>query len=367
MPRRFTLICLVVAALSPTRPAWAHNRTTTVQQIAVDHDGVTWNLKVRAIDLLAPLGLDEKGAPAAIRDRLAQAARFVEGGVAVRAGTHACAPSSAPPVFEPTTEPTVAFAVRFDCGEFHGPRTLTYSLFFDLDPLHRGLAQIQTENQPRSLIFRHAEREVALTTTAPAWQQFADYLLLGIEHIFTGYDHLAFLAALILGATHRRTVVAEFERPSASRDVLRDTIKIVTGFTVAHSLTLAWAALRPGVVPTFWVEPVIALSVVFVAIENLRVRAPRRRWVPASLFGLVHGFGFASVLQEVGLPPGGLVRALFAFNLGVELGQLAVAAAVLPLLLLGARVDSRRYERWVLRGGSIALAVAGAAWFLSRI
>ncbi len=158
---------------------------------------------------------------------------------------------------------------------------------------------------------------------AAAWR----FLRLGVEHIFTGYDHLAFLLALLL-------LGGKF----------LDLVKIVTSFTIAHSLTLALAALGIVHPPTRWVEALIAASIVAVAGENLwalrggqggsaRVAsALRHRWRVTFVFGLVHGFGFASALQELGLPRSALVAGLVSFNLGVELGQLTVVALAFPVL-----------------------------------
>ena len=142
------------------------------------------------------------------------------------------------------------------------------------------------------------------------------YLLTGIEHIFLGYDHVAFLVAIVLWA---RRVWPVF--------------KIVTAFTVAHSITLSLAALNVVVLPSSFVEPAIAASIIFVAAENFFSRNVDGRWMVTFAFGLIHGFGFASALQEFGLPPTAVVPALAAFNIGVEIGQLAIVSVVVPVLV----------------------------------
>jgi hypothetical protein len=143
------------------------------------------------------------------------------------------------------------------------------------------------------------------------------YLHQGIEHILLGYDHLLFVVALILpGGT------------------ILSLLGIVTAFTIAHSITLALSVLGVVTLPGWIVEPVIAFSIAYVAFENLRMRrALSRRWGVSFIFGLVHGFGFAGALAEVGLPSAGLASALIGFNLGVEAGQALVVAIVLPLLI----------------------------------
>ena len=136
---------------------------------------------------------------------------------------------------------------------------------------------------------------------------------------------------------------------------------------MARSITLATQVLRPGTVPTRWVEPAIAFSVAVVALENLLPRPPRARWALVFAFGLVHGLGFASALREIGLPRHGLVLALVSFNAGVELGQLLVVGLALPLLVAAARRNAARYERWGLRAASALLAAAALVAFLSRL
>jgi hypothetical protein len=178
-----------------------------------------------------------------------------------------------------------------------------------------------------------------------------DYLVLGIEHIFTGYDHLAFLFGLL--------AVAGFDK---LRSGLRYVLGVVTAFTVAHSLTLISAGLGWFRLPSSYVEPAIALSIAYVAVENLLVAQPRHRWLETFGFGLVHGFGFASVLRDIGLPPRGLVLSLLSFNVGVEAGQLAVVSLVAPALYLFAHWGEKNLRAFL---GVMALAAAAIA-LLSR-
>ena len=181
------------------------------------------------------------------------------------------------------------------------------------------------------------------------------FFALGVEHILTGYDHLLFLAALLL-------VCATF----------REAAVVITCFTVAHSVTLALAALDVVRLPSRAVEAVIAASIVYVAMENvLRFGKDRQRlaWRAGVTFafGLVHGMGFASVLRELGLAstPGGVVVPLLKFNLGVEAGQLAVAAIVFPLILV-ARGRPWTEQRMV-PACSVLIALAGAWWLVERV
>ncbi|HEX8190715.1 MAG TPA: HupE/UreJ family protein [Pyrinomonadaceae bacterium] len=177
------------------------------------------------------------------------------------------------------------------------------------------------------------------------------FLKLGIGHILTGYDHLLFLFGLLVACRRFSTAA-----------------KIVTCFTLAHSLTLALAALDVVSPPGRVVEPLIAASIVFVGVENVFRRGePGWRWALTFVLGLVHGFGFAGALREAGLGAGGasLLVPLFSFNLGVELGQVAVAALVLPLLWK--LRDLPAFERHGRVALSAAVALAGAYWFVTRL
>ena len=176
----------------------------------------------------------------------------------------------------------------------------------------------------------------------------ASFFPLGIEHIATGYDHLLFLLALILcGGT------------------LTSLIKIITAFTLAHSITLGIAALGLVSLPSALVESVIALSIAYVAFENLFPRfALSRRWTISFAFGLVHGFGFSSILQETGLPRDNLVWALLNFNLGVETGQLVAVLIAVPALLW---LKKQAFEQHVIRGLSAIVMLVGVGLFAERL
>jgi hydrogenase/urease accessory protein HupE len=185
-------------------------------------------------------------------------------------------------------------------------------------------------------------------TTSSAGAVAVDFLELGVEHILTGADHLAFLLGLLLAARS-----------------LRDMALVVSGFTVAHSITLALAALQLVHVPPSIVEPAIALTIAFVAVENFFDPPVKRRLAITFCLGLIHGFGFAGILEELGLPGGQVALALVSFNLGVEAGQLAVVLPLLPVLLWLRQKEA--WRRQGMRAASSVLALAGAAWFVERV
>jgi HupE / UreJ protein len=177
---------------------------------------------------------------------------------------------------------------------------------------------------------------------------FKDYAALGVEHILLGWDHLLFVLALVLGGGGIGSLFA-----------------VVTAFTVAHSITLALAVLGAVSPPAWIVEPVIALSIVYVAAENVFLkRTASWRWAVGFAFGLVHGFGFAGALLELDLPPAALAGALLSFNLGVEAGQAAVIAAFLPALLW---LRGVAWERRAVTALSAVVLVAGLAFLVERV
>ncbi|MEI7786688.1 MAG: HupE/UreJ family protein, partial [Betaproteobacteria bacterium] len=196
---------------------------------------------------------------------------------------------------------------------------------------------------------------------------FGRYLLEGIWHIWNGIDHICFLLSLLLLAPllAARQPVHRWRGAATAKPVVMDVLAVVTAFTVAHSITLGlsvmkWLEPSPDVI-----EPAIALSVVVAALNNLVGWSALRRWRLAFVFGLVHGFGFANVLLDLGLPASALAAALGGFNVGVEIGQLAIVLVFLPLAWL---MRGTAFYRWVIvTGGSLGIAVAGLVWTLERI
>jgi hydrogenase/urease accessory protein HupE len=180
------------------------------------------------------------------------------------------------------------------------------------------------------------------------WARFRAFFVLGLEHILTGYDHLAFLLGLLL-------VLGP----------VRSLIWAITAFTVAHSLTLSLASLGLAAPSPSIIEPLIAASIVYVGVENWFVRSAVGRWRITFCFGLVHGFGFAGALREVSLPRSELPIALFSFNLGVEAGQLAIVLLILPTLIYA----HRRGFLSTLRTKQLSLGVSalGLVWLVARL
>ena len=258
-------------------------------------------------------------------------------------------------------------AMYFEIALPPSPRLLevTYGLFFEFDPSHRGLMRLQTGGNNISAVFRPAQatQQFDLRNLSPS-QRFFDFIRLGVWHIWTGIDHILFLLALLLPSVLRWQGGA-WEASSSFRATLIAVLKIVTAFTLAHSITLSLAALKIVHLNSRLVETVIALSVAFAAFNNIFALLPDLGWVIAFSFGLIHGFGFANVLSDLGLERGNLAPPLIGFNTGVELGQLAVVALFLPLAF---RLRSLPlYRVGVFKFGSLLILIVAGIWAWQRM
>jgi hydrogenase/urease accessory protein HupE len=243
----------------------------------------------------------------------------------------------------------VALALSYACPGHPQRLDLDARFLGDLARGHRHLATLSAGNDRRDGVAVASRTTLSIGADAPASRSlFAPLVRMGIEHILTGYDHLLFLLALVLIGGPIRSVVGA-----------------ITAFTAAHSITLGLAALGVWAPSPRFVEPCIALSIAYVGIENWFARDARGRWRVTFPFGLVHGFGFAGALREIALSRAEIPTALFAFNLGVEVGQVAVLLIVLPLVLVARKKNV--WERIGMRACTAAIAFAGIVWFVVRL
>jgi hydrogenase/urease accessory protein HupE len=250
----------------------------------------------------------------------------------------------------------VVFRSTFSCRNVTGDIVYRSTVLTATDPGARQIVLIgEGANAPQALLDASNTTVTLSAPAPPLLSTMQRYLVTGIEHIFLGYDHVAFLVAIVLWA--RRLV---------------PVIKIVTAFTIAHSITLSLAALSIVVIPSVVIEPAIAASIVFVATENFFSRHIDGRWRVAFAFGLIHGFGFASALREVGLPTNAVTVALAAFNLGVEIGQVAIVSIVVPALIALDRLTSADRTK-PARAASLVYAISvfigllGSYWLFARL
>ena len=276
--------------------------------------------------------------------------------------------------------------------------TIDYRLMYDLDPYHRGIVTIRAGEKTAGAVLGPMHPTASLTLGKPdRWSEFKSFLVDGIWHIWTGLDHILFLLSLLLPAVlvlrrvngdspdqhsswRARAAMAESTgalmavHPSRSRftwqPVARfwpaclDVIKIVTAFSVSHSITLSLAVLGIVSIPGRLVESGIALSVMLAALNNVYPLVQKRIWVIAFAFGLIHGLGFASALTGLELPAGAMAASLGGFSIGVEIGQEAIVMAFLPLAFLLRR--TRLYRVWLLRFGSALIVLIALGWLVQR-
>jgi HupE / UreJ protein len=370
----WALVAALVAVFSSSS-AWAHKPSDSYLTLRADTatNAVTvrWDIALRDLDYVLQLDRDSNGELSwgEVRQREADITALATARLQLSTDGAPCPWSTTGPLMlDKHSDGTYAvLSLSAQCTNLGDAVQARYSLLFDVDPTHRGLVQwtVPGTDQVQALVFGNTSGEqlLPMKPTGP-WQTLRQYVLDGVWHIWIGYDHILFLLALLLPAV----LVRESGRwaPAARfGGAAKEVLKVVTAFTVAHSITLSLAALGIVSLPSRWVESAIAASVVIAALNNLRAAGDTRRWVMAFVFGLLHGFGFASVLADLGLPQGALVLALVGFNVGVELGQLAIVAVFLPLAF--ALRATRFYRVGVLKLGSLVVAGLAGWWLVQRV
>jgi hypothetical protein len=251
-----------------------------------------------------------------------------------------------------------------DCGMDVRQLSIRYSALDDIDPSHRGLLTLTAGSVVQTAVLGGLDGAAIFSLYAPArWGAFVEYLRAGIWHIWSGIDHLLFLLSLLLPAVLLRRG-DRWEPVPRPWPAFMGILKVVTAFTLAHSMTLSLAALDIVRLPSRLTESVIAASIIVAALNNIFPLVTNSRARIAFAFGLLHGFGFASVLADMGLPSGARLLSLLAFNLGIETGQLAVVLTVMPVVY--ALRSTVFYRRALLPWGSAAVASIALVWFVQR-
>lgn len=370
--KRWLLLLAALALACPGPPAGAHKPSDSylALEVAGAQIDAQWDIALRDLDhaLGIDANQDDEITWGEVRARHADIAAYALARLRLGPEHAPCPARVAEHLIDNHSDGAYA-VLRFTATCAAAPRALAvdYRLFFDLDPQHRGLVRLSHQGATRAGIMS-VERPAQTFTLAglSRWEQFLDYGNEGVWHICTGFDHLLFLLSLLLPAVLLRS-------PSPGRDwvpapnfraAFIDVVKVVTAFTLAHSITLSLAALGAVSLPSRAVESAIALSVVLAALNNIRPLVYERRWVIAFCFGLIHGFGFASVLAGLGLPRDSLLLALVAFNLGVEAGQLVIVGLFLPVAF--ALRATALYRRVVLVFGSALIALTALLWLIQR-
>ena len=260
-------------------------------------------------------------------------------------------------------EPYLSLPFAGHC-EAAGLLKVRSDLFFSEDSGHRTLFDVRTASETAAGFLMVSAREWKQSQAPQPWTTFAAFVVQGIWHVWTGYDHLAFLLSLLLPCA--LTAGLGTWRPAKGlKVVLRDLLRIITAFTVAHSITLGLATLHVVSFRARIIEPMIAATIIIAALLNLFPEAARLRLPLAFSFGLIHGFGFALALSELAPVRGQIVALLAGFNIGVELAQLSVVLLVAPVLVV--LRQSAVYATRLMPAASVAVAAAGFIWLGARL
>ena len=373
--RRAFIVLLWMLSLWVAPFAHAHKASDSYLSLKVDGEKITgqWDIALRDLDLV--LELDRNGDAVIdwgeVRNRHADIAAYALRSLDLKSGGEKpCAVSVNDQLID--THSDGAYAVMklsANCPSAADALTVNYRLLFDVDAQHRGLLKLETaakDGSPQvvSAVFPADNATQTFTlASGSTLSQLSTYIADGVKHIAIGFDHILFLVALLLPAVLTR----EGRRwlPVADiRSAFWSVLKLITAFTIAHSITLSLASFDVVRLPSRLVESLIAASVLVTAIDNIWPFLPRRRWLVAFAFGLIHGFGFASVLADLNLPNSSLLLSLLGFNIGVEVGQLILVAVLVPLAYLSR--SSRAYPRLALQTGSLVIAAVSLGWLLER-
>ncbi len=352
---RCLLLLGLIAGLALLGPfqIQAHTISLTYSEVVIDEHQVRWLLRLPVPELDLLLNLDRN------HDGIVDAAELQEGNHAIdlyisskvmvyHEGQPLPATNTDPKLWTDSQgNPFVEVTRTFSAPDVALTRLrLHCDLLREVVAGHQTLAKITAGGRTVDFVFANGQDDEVRDQSSRG-AAFLQFVRMGILHIFTGYDHIAFLLGVVLIGGSFGTI-----------------LKIVTSFTIAHSITLALAALNIVHLPSRLVESGIALSIMYIALENIFFKKFDRRWMVTFFFGLVHGFGFASALQEVHLTGSMLATALFSFNFGVELGQVCIVALMLPALWY---LKNYKFHDVVVRAVSTTIFLLGTFWFWQRV
>jgi hypothetical protein len=366
---RFASIIAVGAFVALLSPATAHKSSDSYLSLRVENGAITgqWDIAVRDLDYAIGIDTDNNGVITwgELRAHHQAIAAYALSNLTLTADGSVCATRATDHLVDEHSDGAYE-VLRFgvDCSAVPAILSIKYTLLFDFDRQHRGLLRLEEQGRTHTAVFS-PDNEIWRFEghSAALGRQFLDYFQTGVWHIWTGFDHILFLCALLLPA------VLEFrggrwQAAAGFREALLDVVSIVTAFTIAHSITLSLAVLGFITLPSRLIESTIAGSVVIAALNNLYPLIKKRLWIVAFVFGLVHGLGFANVLTDLALPKAALAVSLVSFNLGVETGQLAIVAAFLPVAYILRR--SWLYPHLALGAGSLSIVAVASLWLIER-
>ena len=348
--------------------AFAHKASDSYLYMQQSSDGfqLQWDIALRDLEkyFLFDKNFDGLVDWGEVKEKSYDVESFAKDNLIVKQGSHYCHLNSMPIRIKHYVDGAY-LALSFDSEcDLTGAIDIQYKLFFKQDVQHRGLLRIAKGDDQNNYVFSPNKQKIQYGEKRDSnWKAFTSFVQQGIWHIWIGYDHILFLLSLLLPAVLYLNSRKWFPVDDFKLTVI-DAVKIVTAFTIAHSITLAMVILAGIKFQVSWIESLIALSVILVALNNIYPILIPNRWIMGFVFGLVHGFGFASVLSELDMNTHNLLVSLLGFNIGVEIGQLIIVMAFLPIAY---RLrNSAFYQAGVLKIGSIIIACMGFFWFVER-
>lgn len=350
MARIFSILLLFTMLF--TIPASAHEQSLAATKISFENKRLIFDLmidqksilEINGYDITKETTINEEQLTSAIKDKSFE---YITNGLKIKNNGALMTPE-----LEAVSVPdfsNVNMKLVFSSDQLIDKIDIDYNLWFEnSNGKHKNLATIEQGENTSEFLFASGSKQLSMEAgiELPFSTAMKQFFILGAEHIWFGPDHLLFLIALIL---------------LGGRFI--DILKIVTSFTIAHSVTLILASLEIVSLPGAFVEAVIALSILYMAVENLFVKTATYRWALTFAFGLIHGFGFAGSLAEIQIPHNHFVSSLLVFNLGVEVAQLVVVALLLPVIIYLKRFD---WNIWFVRATTSTIAAFGLNWFVHR-
>ncbi|UJF23501.1 HupE/UreJ family protein [Shewanella sp. OMA3-2] len=361
-------VCVILLAILSSYGSMAHQMSTSYLSIKIDAQGQvqgTWQLRLFDLSQLIDIDNNQDGQLTwqEIQINKLATSQYLQSALQIsREQTCGLIFDVDQQIDQHFNE---GYLVTSFSGQCHsmGALKIDYQAMFEIDTDHKSIVTIEApehqytrviSNDNRTLLINLAESQISDT--------FVEYVYQGIIHIWKGTDHILFLLALLLTCVLSREQ-KQWQGIKSKIQIVKQTAWIVTAFTLAHSITLTTTAMGVINFSSHWIELGIALSVLLAALNNVWPVVLRLGWITFA-FGLLHGMGFAGVLGELGLPENQKVFTILAFNLGVEVGQLAILMLVLPLLMLVRH--TLWYKKWGMQLGSIMIALMAIQWSIER-
>lgn len=360
-------LCLMSQQVLAHKPSDSY---LILQENQVGKTELRWDIALRDLEQAIGLDSDQDGKITwgELRQQQAVLQAYALSRLTIQQANQACGLTAQG--LQTDTHTDGAYAVlhyAVGCPNQTGPLKINYQLLFDIDPTHRGILLDKRPNMAASsVLFSPEKTQVVLNETSTSGSGLAvffNYLYEGIYHILIGIDHLLFIGLLILPSV---LVVnnRQWLQVDHYKQALFNLLKVVTAFTVAHSITLSLAVLGLVNLPTWLVESAIAFSIILLAVNIMYPVITHDQWKLAFGFGLLHGFGFAVVLMDLEMPKATLAQALLGFNIGVEMGQLLVVSLLFPLVYV--LRTQKIYRVQILHGSAFITLVISSIWFIER-